>query len=607
MKNGAFYASGQSLFSVWAPNCSKLELKLCHPRSRTIPMKQDDQGYWSVRVEDVSPGTLYLYVINQEHECPDPASFFQPRGVHQPSALVEHHAFQWQDRDWKSVALSEMILYELHVGTFTREGTFFSAVERLDYLVDLGINAVEIMPVSQFPGGRNWGYDGVHPFAVQNTYGGPAGMKEFVNACHFKGLSVILDVVYNHLGPEGNYLGHFGPYFTDRYQTPWGSAINFDGPDCGGVRQFFIDNALYWYEYFHLDGLRLDAVHGICDFGARHFLSELSDCVRAKIDGQKRSFYLIAESDLNDTHIIDDKQKGGLALDAQWLDDFHHSIRTIMTEERTGYYQDFGAPSQLLKALKEGFVFSWDYSLHRRKKYGSSSGHILPRQFIAFIQNHDQVGNRMLGERLSHLVPFESLKCCAAIMLLSPYVPMLFMGEEFAQKNPFMYFISHLDPQLVQAVREGRKKEFQSFHWKVEPPDPNSEDVFLQSKIQWDIIAEGRHAQMLSFYQSLIALRKSQPALRHFDREDYQVFLTNDDRVLMMHRKHKASSIFIIVNISVQSVNLGIPHLPLPHKKCLDSAAPDWGGPGCLAVDRIRSGDNIKLQPHHVCVYEGEK
>jgi maltooligosyltrehalose trehalohydrolase len=358
------------------------------------------------------------------------------------------------------------------VGTFTPEGTFEAIIPHLDELRELGITAVELMPVAQFPGTRNWGYDGVYPFAVQNSYGGPEGLKRLVNACHGRGIAVVLDVVYNHLGPEGNYLWDFGPYFTDRYKTPWGSAINFDGPHSDPVRRLFIENALYWVTEFRMDGLRIDAVHGILDFSAYPFLEELASAVHEKAERLNRRVYVIAESDLNDTRVIRSRELGGYGLDAQWNDDFHHALHTLLTEDQTGYYQDFGRLGDLVKAFREGFVCSGQYSSYRRRRHGNSSRDIPAGCFVVFAQNHDQVGNRMRGERLSQLVCRERMKLAAGVVFLSPFIPLLFMGEEYGETAPFPYFISHSDADLVEAVRRGRREEFAAFGWSQEPPDP---------------------------------------------------------------------------------------------------------------------------------------
>ncbi|MBD3290350.1 malto-oligosyltrehalose trehalohydrolase, partial [candidate division KSB1 bacterium] len=467
MRIGAHYNDNKTCeFTVWAPLPEKVELKLKKTTERTIRMSRDRRGYWHATVKDISVHTNYTYLLNGETERPDPASFWQPHGVHQASQVVNHKKFRWTDKEWSGISLKEMIIYELHVGTFTEKGTFKEIIPRLKRLLELGVNTIEIMPVAQFPGERNWGYDGVYPFAVQNSYGDPDSLKKLVNECHKLGLAVVLDVVYNHLGPEGNYLRDFGPYFTDKYKTPWGEAVNFDDEFSDEVRNYFIENALYWFDNYHIDALRLDAIHAIFDMSAKKFLQELAERVQQFSHDNLRKHYLIAESDLNNSTVISPREMGGYGLDAQWADDFHHSVHTLLTGEEAGYYQDFGETGHLIKALENAVVYTGQYSEYRKRSHGNSYRDQHASQFVVAIQNHDQVGNRMMGERLSHLISFEGLKLAAGVLLLSPYIPLIFMGEEYGESSPFLYFVSHGDPNLIKAVREGRKSEFKSFRWK---------------------------------------------------------------------------------------------------------------------------------------------
>ena len=447
-------------FRVWAPYAKRVTVDLVGPsqlpRDQPIQLKPCEHGYFESTVCGIELGARYRYVLDEQKSRPDPVSRFQPEGVHGPSAVIDPHTFQWSDDRWSGTPIERFIIYELHVGTFTREGTFQAIIPLLEYLQnDVGVTAIELMPVAQFPGARNWGYDGASPFAVQSSYGGPEGLQALVNACHERGIAVILDVVYNHLGPEGNYLGDFGPYFTDRYRTPWGCAINYDGPDSDEVRSYVINNALYWVTEFHLDALRIDAIHSIFDYSTRHILQELTDAVHAQAERLGRLIHVIAESDLNDVRIITPIAEGGFGLDGQWNDDFHHALHTVLTGERRGYYEDFGRLDQLATALKEGFVYSGQRSTFRRRRHGSSSISRPLSQFIVYSQNHDQVGNRAEGGRLSTLVPRDALKVAAAACLLAPNIPLLFMGEEYGETAPFLYFIEHGDPTLVDAVRKG--------------------------------------------------------------------------------------------------------------------------------------------------------
>lgn len=423
--------SEEVLFKIWAPGKKHVSVKILSGNRRLIRLTKDKKGYFTGVSKDVRTGDLYLYVLDHDDICPDPASRFQPEGVYGPSEVVDPGEFKWSDGKWRGIPLKDFIIYELHTGTFTKEGTFESVIPRLDYLTDLGITAIELMPVAQFPGNRNWGYDGVCPFAPQNTYGGPTGLKKLINSAHKKGLGVVLDVVYNHLGPEGNYLGRFGPYFTGRYRTPWGKAVNFDGPYSDEVRHFFIENALYWVEEFHVDGLRLDAVHGIFDFSARHFLTDLCEEVHSHARRLGREVAVIAESDLNDARIISPPEMGGYGLDAQWDDDFHHALHTLLTGEDKGYYEDFGKTEHLEKAFREGFVYTGQYSRYRKRRHGNSPKNRPPSQFIVFSQSHDQVGNRMAGDRPDLTLSFEKMKLAAGVVIFSPFIPLLFMGEEY--------------------------------------------------------------------------------------------------------------------------------------------------------------------------------
>src|SRR5690606_29059914 len=418
------------------------------------------------------------------------------------------------DQNWKGIPFADLVLYELHVGTFTEPGTFEAIIPRLKELAETGINAIELMPVSQFPGHRNWGYDGVYPYAVQNSYGGPNGLKKLVNACHHRGIAVFLDVVCNHLGPEGNYFGKFGPYFTEKYTTPWGSAINFDGKWSDGVREYFANNALHWFEHYHIDGLRCDAVHETYDMGAVNFWELTHDKVKALGQRLGRHLHLVAESDLNSPRVVMPPEVGGWGFAAQWLDDFHHSSYVLLDKSGKSRYGDFGRMDQLAKAIKEGFVHSGEYVNFRKRKHGASSAGLPGDKFVAFHQNHDQVGNRAGGERLGMLVGFERVKLAAALLMLSPYVPMLFMGEEYGDPSPFFYFVSHSDPELIQAVREGRKKEFAAYHGNAELRDPQEEETFRESILQWKLRMRGKHSVLRNWYATLITLRKTLPALR---------------------------------------------------------------------------------------------
>jgi len=449
--------------------------------------------------------------------------------VHGPSALVEHAGFAWSDSAWRGLPLADAVIYELHVGTFSPAGTFEGVKEKIPYLLELGVNAIELMPVAAFPGTRGWGYDGVDLFAPHPAYGGPAGLKRLVNACHRAGLAVVMDVVYNHLGPDGNYLGEFGPYFTNVYRTPWGSALNFDGPGSDEVRRFFVDNAISWLRDYHCDGLRLDAVHAIIDTSATHFLLQVRDAVRELDAISGRAHWLIAESDSNDPRIVSPVEVGGYGFDAQWSDDFHHALHAVLTGERGGYYADFGRLEDLATSLRQAFVYAGRYSTYRGRTHGRLPEGLPGYAFLGYIQDHDQVGNRARGERLSDLVSPGLCRVAAAVVLFAPFTPMLFMGEEWGASTPFLYFTDHQSRELGEAVTEGRRLEFASFGWSPESvPDPQDEATFEASRLRWEELREPLHQELAQWYRDLLSLRRTEAGLRDGRLDSVEV--TFDDR-----------------------------------------------------------------------------
>jgi maltooligosyltrehalose trehalohydrolase len=473
-----------------------------------FPMTRNDRDWWEVDYA-APPGARYQYVLEGD-PLPDPRSAWQPQGVHGPSATVDHAAFPWTDRGWQAPPFASAVIYELHIGTFTPQGTFDSAIPRLEDLIELGVTHIEIMPVAQFPGRWGWGYDGVDLYAPHHDYGGPEGLKRLVDACHARGCAVLLDVVYNHLGPAGNYLARFGPYYTKRHRTPWGEAINFDSAGSDEVRRFFCDNALMWMRDYHVDGLRLDAIHACIDTSAIHILEQLA-AETARLQAELgRKLVLIAESDLNDPRVIRDYEVGGYGVDAQWSDDFHHALHSVLTGERDGYYADFGFIAQIAKALRRAWIYDGCYSVYRRRSHGRSAAGLSGWKFIGYMQNHDQIGNRARGERSSALMSLGRLKIAAALVFTSPFVPMLFQGEEWAASSPFLYFTQHEDPELARAVSEGRTSEFAAFGWnRSEIPDPQDMATFERSKIDWDERSRAPHAEILEWHRNLIRLRRS--------------------------------------------------------------------------------------------------
>ncbi len=511
---------GTVRFEVWAPRAERVDVRFeAGGRSFERPLAAVGGGAFAAVVPEAHAGSDYRYLLDAGSERPDPVSRFQPRGVHGPSRVVDPGAHAWSDAAWPGIERPDLVIYELHVGTFSEAGSFEAATAHLAALRELGVTALEIMPVAEFPGARNWGYDGVFPYAPQSSYGGPEGLRRLVDAAHAAGLAVLLDVVYNHLGPEGNVLGDFGPYFTDRYRTPWGPALNFDGPGSDEVRRYFLDNACHWIAEYHLDGLRLDAVHAIHDAGARPFLAELADAVHEAGRASGRRVHVIAESDANDPRLVRPPERGGLGLDGVWSDDFHHAVHAALTGERSGYYADFGGVEPVARAWAERFVYAGRYSRFRERRHGAPARDVPGDAFVVCVQNHDQVGNRAHGERLSALLAPPRLRLAAALLLLSPYVPLLFMGEEYGELRPFLYFVDHGDAELVQAVRRGRQREFEAFAWQGRIPDPAAEATFQASRLDRKLADQAGHAGLRALYRELLALRRAVPALRPGSRD----------------------------------------------------------------------------------------
>lgn len=592
---GANYVGNRRCaFCVWAPTSKMVQVHLSGAKERFVQLNPGARGYHFGVIERVRPGDRYWFKLDEQREFPDPASRFQPNGVHAASAVIDPH-FPWTDQRWHGHLFRDYIIYELHVGTFSRAGRFESIISQLPNLKELGITAIEIMPVAQFPGERNWGYDGVYPFAVQNSYGGPIQLKRMVDACHRAGIAVILDVVYNHLGPEGNYLGEFGPYFTDRYHTPWGRALNFDGPASDEVRRYFLENAIYWQKEFHIDALRLDAVHAIRDFSASPFLQELAEATHRQAEQLDRRFYLIAESDLNDARIILPQRSGGWGLDAQWSDDFHHALHVLLTGERRGYYQDFGGVKQLAKVFREGFAFTGEYSAYRRRRHGNSPRRNHAKQFVVCAQNHDQIGNRLGGERLSHLVSFEAQKLAAAAVLLSPFVPLLFMGEEYGESSPFYFFVSHSDLNLIEAVRKGRRQEFAAFDWPGEPRDPQDPQTFYKSKLTPRQLSQNTKQSLRKFYVELIRRRKSLRTVLDAGKESIRVREFEPEKIVAVGYDGRADEVCLVLCFAEQPSIVKLPLSRGRWKVELDSALRCWGGQGTLVPKVFFSKGEAKL------------
>jgi maltooligosyltrehalose trehalohydrolase len=596
-------------FRVWAPLAQNVQLRLVsksstghsgaglrpailgpadsapeESRSGHVPLEGDtllemtpvEGGWWLLNTAEAGPGMDYWYVLDGAQPLPDPRSPWQPQGVHGPSRLSDHSAFEWTDQRWQAPPLSAAVFYELHIGTFTPEGTFDGAAKRLGHLVSLGVTHVELMPVNEFPGDWGWGYDGVDLFAPHHAYGGPEGLKRLVDACHAAGLAVVLDVVYNHLGPSGNYLARFGPYFTSRYSTPWGPALNLDDAGSTEVRRFLCDNALMWLREYHFDGLRLDAIHAILDASAVHFLEQLESEVKALEAHIGRHLVLIAESDLNAPRIVTAPEAGGYGIDAQWSDDFHHALHTVLTGERTGYYADFGSLADLAKALQNGFIYDGQYSAFRNRSHGRTPGNLPGSRFLGFLQNHDQIGNRATGERSSMLMSVGRLKVGAALVLCSPFIPLLFQGEEFGATTPFLYFTNHGDEDLGRAVSEGRRNEFAAFGWKAEDvPDPQAPATFLRSKLGEPENMTQR--SLLEWHRRLIALRRAEPDLTDGRLDRVKVQFSEEQGWLTLGR----GAMIVVCNLHAERRYVPWPGLSVADVTMLLSSSPE-----CIVEDQ---------------------
>jgi maltooligosyltrehalose trehalohydrolase len=601
---GAVYlGNNRTRFRVWASKRKSVELHLTTPRDRVVPMEPRENGYFEATLDDVPPGSRYLYRLEGEVERPDPASRSQPTTVHEPSEVVDP-TFSWTDPHWYGIPLDKYVIYELHVGTFTQEGTFDAVIPHLKELADLGITAVELMPVAQFSGRRGWGYDGVYPFAPQNSYGGPAGLRRLVDGCHAHGLAVILDVVYNHFGPDGAYFQDFAHYFTDKYWTPWGSAINVDGPKSDEVRRYLTENALYWVHEFHIDALRLDAIHAIHDESAAPYLMELRQVIGRYATDLNRRVYLIAESDLNDVRVIRSVNLGGLGLDAQWADDFHHCVFTLLTDAESPYHRDYNQFDLLVNAYQHGYSYTGQFCPSRERRHGNLPADLDGRRFVICIQNHDQIGNRKFGERFGALAPFEAQKLAAGTVLLAPYTPMLFMGEEYGESAPFQYFVDFADPGLVEAVRKGRKEEFNMVGGD-DPPDPAGEETFRRSKLNRELRHRGKHKLLYEFYRELLRLRRESPALRFPDKERMRLTPFPEPAALLVERWDGDDETLIGMNFGDRPADVRMVIRKGTWVKQLDSADPRWLGPGSPAPAELRADSEVRftLAPTSVVVY----
>lgn len=592
---GAFYdpKTESTTFRVWAPRPRSIALEISGVADR-VPLQPRGDGVFEARVEGIVPGARYFYILDGDKQRPDPASRAQPDGVHGASMVVDRR-WPWQSPK-RPRLMQERVLYELHVGTFTRAGTFDAVIEHLDALVDLGVTDVEILPVASFSGTRNWGYDGVGWFAPQQSYGGPDGLRRLVDACHARGLGLVLDVVYNHFGPEGSYVGEFAPWFTKRHQTPWGDGIDYDGEHAKNVRAHVIANAEMWLEDYRIDGLRLDAVHAIADDSPRHIVGEVAALAH------QRGGFIIAESDLGDVKIITGADDGGWGCDAQWSDDFHHALHAAVTGEKKGYYEDFGTVAQLATALREGFVYQGQPSRHRKKNFGTRSAHVPGERFVICAQNHDQIGNRAVGERLAHLQP-GCEHAVAATLLLAPATPMLFMGEEHADPAPFQYFTDHQDQHLAQLVRDGRRREFPAWD-PGDVPDPQAAETHARSILDLSLAGRGRHAAVRRWYKALLRIRRERQEVARIDKSRATTIVDEEHGGLVLIRGGDKADTAVAVSLRGRPVSFKLPSLidPRRWKILLDAGDPEFGGP---AGTRL-AGDELHLPPWGALVLAAE-
>jgi maltooligosyltrehalose trehalohydrolase len=594
---------GSVQWRLWAPKHDVIQLVIDRDGRRdVVPMTTEGHGHHVFADRDVREGTRYAYRLADGRELPDPASRWQPDGVHQPSAVFISETYRWADAGWKGVARHDLVVYELHVGTFTRAGTFDGVASRLEELRELGVTAIELMPVAQFPGNRNWGYDGAYPYAVQNSYGGPRELQRLVDRAHQAGLAVILDVVYNHLGPEGSYQGSFGHYFTDRYHTPWGDGINFDGPWSDAVRQYVLENARMWVRDFRVDGLRLDAVHAMYDFGARHILAELQENVQQIANEQGRTVHVIAESHQNDVRLIDPPQQNGYGLDGVWNDDFHHSVRTLLTGDLEGYYQDFGRAEHLAKAFERMFVYDGCYSPFRKRRHGSRVAARDRTKFVVCVHNHDQIGNRALGDRSATYLPESAQRLACGLLLISPCVPMLFMGEEYGERNPFPFFCSFGDEGLIEAVRRGRREEFAAldFQWTDQIPDPQDEATFESAKLTWQWPEGTFPARLRRLVRDLLQARRTWPPLQDRQHTVAQV-VPNQDRPdeepkILLVERGASPRLLAMANLSAERQPL--PKVDRPDDELrFSTEASVYGG------TRDVAGQVTELSPYELLIF----
>ncbi|MGD6810001.1 MAG: malto-oligosyltrehalose trehalohydrolase [Candidatus Bathyarchaeia archaeon] len=598
MQIGAIFHKDNCEFTVWAPNATNVKLTL-EDNKQLINMKNVGNGYWTTQLKQAKPDIEYMFQLDSKPAKPDPASHFQPKGVFGPSRVINQESYVWKDKAWHGLDFKDLVFYEVHVGTFTLQGTLAAMQERIAELADFGINALELMPVTQFSGNRGWGYDGVFPFALQNTYGNPDDLKALVDECHKRGVTVFLDFVYNHIGPEGNILNDYAPYFTNDRMTTWGPTLNIDGPNSSGVRNYFLENTLHWFHDYHIDGIRLDAILWIVDKSSKHFLSELNQAVQKYAQETERQLYMIAETGYNEPAVLTPAETDGYGFNAQWLDDYHHALFSVLTGENRSYYIDFTKVELLADALTDAYVYVKKPPEFRRRRPEESFRQIPAYRFVVFSQNHDQIGNRLQGDRLGAISGLEASKVAAGMVLLSPYVPLLFMGQEYGENTPFMFFTDYQDKGLANAIREGRKKEFTDFHWTGNVPDPQSLECFTKSKIKWEKRNQGINSKIVGYYKTLIDLRKKVPALQTGKNRNIKTVNTQN-KALLIEKQKNNSKAYIIANLDKETQTIQT-MLSGNFRKVLDSKSPVFGGESASLPETLSS--NMKIPGFCFAVY----
>ncbi len=597
MHVGAIYHQPNCEFTVWAPNATNVKLAL-EDGKQLVDMTSLGNGYWATQLK-VEPKLEYMFKLDSNPSKPDPASHFQPKGVFGPSKVVDHEKYVWKDNSWRGLEFKDLVFYEVHVGTFTPQGTLNAMKERIAELADFGVTAVELMPVTQFSGNRGWGYDGVFPFALQNTYGEPDDLKALVDECHKHHLAVFLDFVYNHIGPEGNILEDYAPYFTNKRMTTWGPTLNIDSSNGSGVRNYFLENTLHWFRDYHIDGIRLDAILWIVDNSPKHFLAELNQAVKKYSQETGRQMYMIAETGYNEPTVLTSSEAGGYGFDAQWLDDYHHALFSALTGENRSYYVDFTKIEHLADALTDAYVYVKKPPEFRRRKPEESFRQIPASKLVVFSQNHDQIGNRLQGDRLTAISGLEAAKVAAGLVLLSPYIPLIFMGEEYGETTPFLFFTNYQDKGLGEAIREGRKKEFTDFHWTGNVPDPQNIECFTKSKIKWEKRSQGVNSKIAEYYKALISLRKNVPVFQ-VDKDRKIKTVNIQGNVLLVEKQKNTSKAHIIANLGKETQTLQI-QFEANSQKVLDSTNPFFAGSGLGLPEKPLS--NMKMPGLCFAVY----